>query len=504
MTTPRRTQSPTTRTRSASLAIAIATAFAAPAAAPAATLDAERCAVRQPAIERVLQRSRQSCLELADRRRARGLDDGFEACEARAIAHWGERMRRAGCDLGGGVETSDVAASGATDEAWVRLQGETAQVRYRVVDGVAILQGDMILGTEEEVRDGDRRIRARLASGLQTVQSHTRGDFGWPKNVIPFEVSSALPQATVNRINQAVAHWNGNTIVRLQARNGEGDYVRFVTGDGCQSHVGKKGGKQEIKLSPDCSVGNAIHEIGHAVGLYHEQNRSDRDDFVAVNFDNMADDEHIIDQFTKGPFGSVTRGAFDFNSRLLYSPFAFSNNDEPTITRLDGSTWTPNLTVLSTGDIVGVTRMITGLDSAFTLKDKFRNKSADRCLDGASGGSGAAVEVRNCTGAARQRWLVYQHPRTARKLLINERSGMCLDVPGGAATNALDLQQLPCHGGTSQAFGFTERDFPWDPWKIRNSASQRCVALESTANGGDVDQRTCGTSDQQKWFQELL
>ena len=503
MITARRSQPPVAPTRSAAVAIALVTALGAPGSAAAATLDAERCATQQPAIERLLGKSRETCLELASRRAARGLDDGFAACETRAIARWNERMERAGCDLGGGVESGVATQQGESAEAWVELAGETVQVRYRVLDGRAILQGDMILGTAEEVRAGDLRIRARLASGLQTVQSHTRGDFGWAKNLIPFEVSSALSATMVNRINQAVAHWNANTVVRLQARDGEGDYVRFVTGDGCRSHVGKKGGKQEIELDTDCSVGNVIHEIGHAVGLYHEQNRSDRDDFVEVNFDAI--DEDFADQFEKGPFGSVARGAFDFNSRLLYSPFAFAiDEDEPSMTRLDGSTWTPNLTVLSTGDIVGVTRMVTGLDSAFTLKDKFRNKSADRCMDGATGGSGAAVEVRSCTGASRQRWLLYTHPRTLRKLLINERSGLCLSVPGGATTNNLDLQQLPCTGATSQAFSFLERSFPWDPYKIRNVASQRCVALESTANGGDVEQRACGTSDQQKWFQELF
>lgn len=485
------------------VAAALAATLAAAGSAVADAPDAARCAARQPSIEASLRDARQDCLKLADRRRAHGADDGFAACEERAIARWNERMRRAGCDLDGGVDERAALAAGEPAEAWVELQGETRLVRYRVVDGTAILHGDMILGSAEEVRDGDRRIRARLASGLQTVQSHTRGDFGWSKNVVPFEISSGLSATMEGRIAQAVAHWNANTIVRLQPRDGEGDFVRFVTGDGCLSHVGKKGGKQEIKLSSDCSVGNVTHEIGHAVGLYHEQNRDDRDDFVIVDFDNV--EEGKEDQFEKGPFGSLDVGAFDFNSRLLYSPFAFAvDSSEPTMTKLDGSTWTPNLTVLSTGDIAGVTRMVTGIDSAFTVEDKFRNKSADRCMDAASGGSGAKVEVRSCTGASRQRWLLYTHPRTARKLLVNQKSGMCLDVPNGATTDNLDLQQAPCHGGLSQTFAFLERSFPWDPYKIRNAASGRCVGLESTVNGGDVEQRACSGSDQQKWFQELF
>ena len=47
------------------------------------------------------------------------------------------------------------------------------------------------------------------------------------------------------------------------------------------------GGEQPVWLPDSCTVGNVIHEIGHAVGLWHEQSREDRDAHVKVMEENI-------------------------------------------------------------------------------------------------------------------------------------------------------------------------------------------------------------------------
>lgn len=63
----------------------------------------------------------------------------------------------------------------------------------------------------------------------------------------------------------------------------------------CWSYVGRFGGTQIVSLQPpdekgpNClgSEGRAIHELLHALGIFHEQSRADRDKFVKIHLENV-------------------------------------------------------------------------------------------------------------------------------------------------------------------------------------------------------------------------
>ena len=57
--------------------------------------------------------------------------------------------------------------------------------------------------------------------------------------------------------------------------------------------MGRVGGKQTTSLGRGCAHHSIIvHELGHIVGFWHEQNRPDRDNYVDVLWDNIVTSEY--------------------------------------------------------------------------------------------------------------------------------------------------------------------------------------------------------------------
>ena len=181
-------------------------------------------------------------------------------------------------------------------------------VTYEVVDGLAIWDGDIILGTAEELSPaGDTILDGALHSQpkLSSVSDKRRH---WPGGIIPYVIDLDL---TNPHVPAAIRHWEENTPIRFVERTNQPNWVLFQSIGGCSAYVGMIGGEQTINLHANCDLGTVIHEIGHATGLWHEQQRNDRDHYIFVNPD--------LPRYYH-PFGSAAldSGPYDYGSVMHY------------------------------------------------------------------------------------------------------------------------------------------------------------------------------------------
>lgn len=233
-------------------------------------------------------------------------------------------------------------------------------VQYSVVDGLAIFEGCIVLGTAEEMEQNSAAVRAGQEDELES-----RGvfipDLGkrWPNGIVPYQIDPNLPNQ--GRINDAIAHWQEKTSIRFVQRSNANqypNYVYFQPGNGCSSYVGMQGGQQEITLANGCGLGATIHEIAHALGIWHEQSREDRDRHIQIHWSNIESGrEHNFNQHIND---GDDHGSYDYDSIMHYGATAFSKNGQPTITTIPSGRPIGQRNTLSQTDIATIKFLYSG------------------------------------------------------------------------------------------------------------------------------------------------
>jgi hypothetical protein len=151
----------------------------------------------------------------------------------------------------------------------------------------------------------------------------------WPNGVVPYVYDDSVgAPATRAAFEAACREWEQNADVRFVPRTTEANYLRIVSSNVNSSYVGMIGGAQELNIYNWSYKYIICHELAHALGAVHEQCRSDRDNYVSIQWDN-------IQPGTENNFAiisnSLDQGNYDFDSVMHYSLNSFSKNGHNTI-----------------------------------------------------------------------------------------------------------------------------------------------------------------------------
>nr|XP_055072652.1 hatching enzyme 1.2-like [Misgurnus anguillicaudatus] len=185
----------------------------------------------------------------------------------------------------------------------------------------------------------------------------------WKKNAnnlveVPYIVSSEFTYYEKSTIQSAMMSFASKTCIRFVPRSSQIDYISIENLDGCYSSLGRTGGKQVVSLKRGGCVYHGIveHELNHALGFYHEQTRSDRDQYVRINWANIFPD--MAYNFQKQNTNNQNT-PYDYSSVMHYGKTAFTTQyGQETITPIpDASVQIGQRQELSNIDILRINKL---------------------------------------------------------------------------------------------------------------------------------------------------
>ncbi|KAG8186675.1 hypothetical protein JTE90_014751 [Oedothorax gibbosus] len=181
---------------------------------------------------------------------------------------------------------------------------------YEALHGDQI-NGDMLFADDFPVDAGIRDTRFRWP--------------GYPgRPEVPYVIDPALNDQKP-LILQAMEHFHQKTCIKFIPKTEyDWDYIHIFKGKGCYSYVGKRRGGQSLSLGDGCYfIGSILHELAHAVGLFHEHQRSDRDNYITIFKDNI-DKGHENNFELISPNAELIYTSYDYDSIMHYGDYAFS------------------------------------------------------------------------------------------------------------------------------------------------------------------------------------
>lgn len=182
-------------------------------------------------------------------------------------------------------------------------------------------------------------IRDGLAGGGGTnIVTPPGTAFKWPGGLVYFRFANdaAITAARKQAFRDGIAEWTAFAnlqFIELPSPPTAPGQTAYITvqndpflGGGFSSSVGRSGAEQFITIGGNAwNRGTIIHEMGHALGLWHEHQREDRDTYVDILWENIPDPQegNFVKISTLGGGSGVSLGAYDFESVMHYAQTTF-------------------------------------------------------------------------------------------------------------------------------------------------------------------------------------
>lgn len=170
----------------------------------------------------------------------------------------------------------------------------------------------------------------------------TDAKWRWPKGIIPYTIGSEYSAGRKRMIQGAMQEWMDKTCIIFAEKGspkaneaGHPYAINIGSHSGCYSYVGYQGHDHPVSLQLGSCTHHriALHELGHTIGLHHEQCRPDRDNYVKVVYENVP----AVRKFNFDKvMGTSNYGIpYDYCSIMHYGNMAYSPDNKYTVLTVD-------------------------------------------------------------------------------------------------------------------------------------------------------------------------
>ena len=178
---------------------------------------------------------------------------------------------------------------------------EDKQVVPEIPPGYMIIEGDIIVPVD--FWEGDASYDTSL----------------WPGGDVPYQFDTNVTTQNQNRAIAAMAIWEAVANVNFRPRSGETAFIHIQNATVNSSHVGRSGFRQVLNMNNWANQFTIVHELGHALGLWHEQSRPDRNTYIQIHWGNIT-----AGNANNFNIHGTEYGYYDFDSVMHYGQCAFS------------------------------------------------------------------------------------------------------------------------------------------------------------------------------------
>ena len=157
------------------------------------------------------------------------------------------------------------------------------------------------------------------------MDAQTEKPLPWPNGIIPFDISNLSEDQTA-KVREAMQLWmDTGAKIQFIPRTTETEYIHFTgktdAGNNTTFNGYRKGMRLEVNITAFWwrqGPWMPAHELGHALGFFHEHQRWDRDRYVTILYENIKPGRELDYDWVAKTNWIVNTSGYDYWSIMHY------------------------------------------------------------------------------------------------------------------------------------------------------------------------------------------